>query len=515
MHLFTRISRALRGMNAARLSRPPTTHSSFRPSDSEDERPLMLEVDEEKVRPVARPKTTPLPFKQLLVIVVVRITEPICYSLIFPFVNDMIEHVGITKDPQYVGYYSGLVEGTFAFAQFFTVLSWGRLSDRIGRRPVLLTGCFGLIFATILFGFARTFWAMVFARALSGALNGNVAVLKSSLGEITDKTNRARAFSLLPLTWSIGSVLAPIIGGFLARPVDNFPGLFGGFQLFMDFPYLLPCLAGASISLCGVVLGIFFLKETLHSKRKVSMEDKETEAEPASPESPETPVVPMSLVEPEMSIAQILKLPRVRAVLLNLSFLSLTTVSIEAIFVLYLYTPVPAGGLGFNQRQIGLTMSSQAVTSIAVNFLLFPPLTKRLGTTNLYLLCSGIHILVIILFPIIHHFAVVENQAAVFMGIAVMLFLRVSGGLVFPCNMVLVNVVAPSKGTLGTVNGLAQMVSSGARALGPALATTLFALTMTKNLLGGNLIWAFQLTLCIIWMWQGLDLRRHNFDDED
>lgn len=148
------------------------------------------------------------------------------------------------------------------------------------------------------------------------------------------------------MTRSAGSVLAPIIGGFLARPVDNFPGLFSDVQLFADYPYLMPCLAGASISLCGVVLGIFFLKETLHSKRKVSLEDKDLE--PESPGSPETPVVPMSITEPEMSIAQILKLPRVRAVLGNLSFLSFTTVSIEAIFVLYLYTPVGAGGLGFN-----------------------------------------------------------------------------------------------------------------------------------------------------------------------
>ncbi|EJD52612.1 member of major facilitator superfamily multidrug-resistance, DHA1 sub-family [Auricularia subglabra TFB-10046 SS5] len=461
-------------------------------------------VDEESSSPssMSRSRSTPLPFKQLLVIVIVRLTEPICYMLIFPFVNDMIQHVGITKDPQYVGYYSGLVEGTFAFAQFFTVLWWGRLSDRIGRRPVLLMGCFGLIFSTILFGFARTFWAMMFARALSGALNGNVAVLKSSLGEMTDRTNRARAFSLLPLTWSVGSFVAPLIGGFLARPVDAFPGLFGNIKLFIDYPYLLPCLAGGSISLVGVVLGIFFLQETLQSKRKVTVapEDKD---ESESPVTPETPVMPMSMCEPEMSLAHIMKLPRIRTVLINCCYLSFTTVAIEAIFVLYLYTPVGSGGLGLNQQEIGMTMSAQAVMSVAVNFLLFPPLSKWMGTTNLYLACSALHMPIVVLFPTIHYLAVLGEQRLVLFGIA---------GL---CNMVLVNAASPSNAALGTVNGLAQMVSSGMRALGPALATTLFALTMTNNILGGNLIWVVQFILCILWVWQGWGMRFQNLDDDD
>lgn len=107
MHLLTRISRAVRGLNAARLTRQPHVQLSSA-QDSEDETPLMVEVDAEKAPGSAARttrKSTPLPFKQLLVIVVVRITEPvlspfvraqgashgfqICYSLIFPFVNDV------------------------------------------------------------------------------------------------------------------------------------------------------------------------------------------------------------------------------------------------------------------------------------------------------------------------------------------------------------------------------------------------------------------------------------------
>ncbi|KAG9076320.1 hypothetical protein FRC06_009571 [Ceratobasidium sp. 370] len=151
---------------------------------------------------------TPLPVQQLLVLNLMRFAEPISFSVIFPFVNQMIEEIGVTDDPKAIGYYSGLVEGVFALAQFCTAWFWGSLSDRIGRRPVLICGLCGVIGSTILFGFSRSFSMMLISRALGGALNGNAPVIKSVLGEITDETNQGAAFAYLPLCWSIGALIA-------------------------------------------------------------------------------------------------------------------------------------------------------------------------------------------------------------------------------------------------------------------------------------------------------------------
>lgn len=80
---------------------------------------------------------------------------------------------------------------------------------------------------------------MLFFRCLSGALNGNVAVIKASLGEITDETNSTDAFALYALTWTVGSILGTALGGALAHPVQRWPALFGGWDVFRRHPYWL------------------------------------------------------------------------------------------------------------------------------------------------------------------------------------------------------------------------------------------------------------------------------------
>lgn len=71
------------------------------------------------------------------------------------------------------------------------VLRWGRLSDRIGRKPVILFGIFGMAMSSALFGLSTTYVGLIISRALAGGLSGNIGVMKSAIGEITDSTNIA------------------------------------------------------------------------------------------------------------------------------------------------------------------------------------------------------------------------------------------------------------------------------------------------------------------------------------
>lgn len=103
---------------------------------------------------------------------------------------------------------------------------------------------------------------------------------ESLIGEMesTDRSNVARAFSLLPLMWAAGCSLGPAIGGYLSRPALRYPHLFAahgslGFNgLWEEYPYFLPCVVSACITWISVLLGVFFLEETLPSKVQAKRE---------------------------------------------------------------------------------------------------------------------------------------------------------------------------------------------------------------------------------------------------
>lgn len=92
-----------------------------------------------------------------------------------------------------------------------TVLQWGRLSDRIGRRPVLLMGLIGLTTSMVCFGLSKTFAMILVSRSIAGVLNGNVGVAKTMMAELTDESNRAFAFSMFPVTWVFGSTVGKLV----------------------------------------------------------------------------------------------------------------------------------------------------------------------------------------------------------------------------------------------------------------------------------------------------------------
>jgi MFS family permease len=91
---------------------------------------------------------------------------------IFPYIYFMIESFNITTDDRRIAVYAGMVTSAFTFAEFSTGMMWGRLSDRIGRKPVLLMGLAGTGVSMLIFGFSPSLPVAIFARALGGLLNG-------------------------------------------------------------------------------------------------------------------------------------------------------------------------------------------------------------------------------------------------------------------------------------------------------------------------------------------------------
>ncbi|KAK6828033.1 hypothetical protein PG990_009662 [Apiospora arundinis] len=211
----------------------------------------------------------PFPRKQMLVLAICRICEPIAFMGIFPYVYYMVKDFHITDDHNKISFYAGLVTSAFTFAEFSTGFLWGRLSDRVGRKPVLLTGLIGTAISVLIFGFAQNLWVALAARAIGGLLNGNMGVLQSTVTElVTAKEHRPRAFTMMPIVWCIGSIIGPMIGGALAKPCETYPNLFSRGSIWDAYPYLLPNLFSAFVVLVGVVTGFLFLEETHYEKKR-------------------------------------------------------------------------------------------------------------------------------------------------------------------------------------------------------------------------------------------------------
>lgn len=216
-------------------------------------------------------------------------------------------------------------------------------------------------------------------------------VIKSSLGELTDHTNEARAFTFLPLFWTVGAALGPIIGGYLANPAERYPSVFGGIKFFHDFKYFLPCFVGALFPLAGMFIGYFFLQETLPKPAaNVSGEEGGHDNSATS--------VPLPSVRSVFT-------KRVTLALANYGILAFTSMSIAGILPLFMYTPVRLGGLGFSEAQIGKALSGQSVVTAVIQLLCFAPIQRRLGTIGSYRLAVIFYPLGCAAFPLTTYIA--------------------------------------------------------------------------------------------------------------
>jgi MFS family permease len=171
----------------------------------------------------------------------------------------MVESFGVSKNE--VAFYAGVTSAVFSLCQCFTGVIWGRASDIYGRKPAILLGLSCTMLTTVLFGFSRSLTMAIVVRAFSGLVNGNVGIIRTTVAEmVPQKELQPRAFSIMPLVWTVGSIFGPGFGGFLANPVERHPSLFGGNRFFKAFPFALPNLVAAIFFLVGLTTGILFLK---------------------------------------------------------------------------------------------------------------------------------------------------------------------------------------------------------------------------------------------------------------
>lgn len=200
-------------------------------------------------------------FKKIVVLGCILVCNNISLWMIFSFLPFMVHDFYPNLTLEEVGYKAGMLGSSFSCGSLLGNYVWGQLSDRIGRRLVLMYGLLGTCICSLLFGFSSHFYMAMLSRFLWGLLNGNVAVSKTYMAEILTDANNARGMSLFGVIGGFGRTIGPIIGGFLSSPADNY-NVFKH-TIFATYPYALPSIVIAFCCICTMIMSYFELTETL------------------------------------------------------------------------------------------------------------------------------------------------------------------------------------------------------------------------------------------------------------
>ncbi|EFZ03578.2 major facilitator superfamily transporter [Metarhizium robertsii ARSEF 23] len=353
----------------------------------------------------------------------------------------------------------------------------------------------------VVWGVSTSLPMAITVRAIQGASNGNVGIIRTMVAELVpEKELQPRAFSIMPLVWSLGSVVGPAFGGFFADPAKQYPSVFGGVWFFEKFPYALPNLIATVFFLISVTSATLFLKETLAAKRDerdwgllfgkrlgqaLKWNKKQDRRRRSFVDGEATaPLIPNQIRHKtvhDSSTPGTLEIFTQQSVLIMLAyfFLAFHSVAYDQNVTVFLNYPVEEhtpentrlpfyfnGGFGLESGRIGTIFMLYGVTCGLVQFILFSPMVTRWGVLNCYKACCVIMPMVYILTPYTSLFPTPETRL---MGLAFVLMLKAFSIIVaFPSVTILLTNSAKSLRILGTLNGFVTMFSGFGRALGPA-----------------------------------------------
>jgi hypothetical protein len=327
---------------------------------------------------------------------------------------------------------------------------------------------------------------------------------------VPEKELQPRAFSVMPLVWTIGSIIGPAFGGFFAQPAVNMPGLFGNNKFFLHFPFVLPNLLAAIFFTVSIAVGILFLEETLESKknrpdyglllgkkvvsffkhkpkrnfRRNSEFDDDSADALLSAVSTNSTSKPFDDEYPFTNSKPVLPPPGIREVFTRQSsinilcyvFLALHSIAFDQLLPVHLHHPRQAhndanthlpfkfsGGFGLGSGRIGAIFTMFGFVGCLIQFLIFPPVAKHFGVLNCFKGCALVFPLVYFATP---YTSLIEDstlqQVAMFGIMIVKSFCVI---FAFPCSTIMLTNSALSLRVLATLNGFSTSLSAIGRGM--------------------------------------------------
>ena len=381
--------------------------------------------------------------KEFLTIFLIQITEVFGFSLILPFLPFYAQELGANP------FQISLMLTVFSAFQFFMAPVMGKLSDRYGRKPLLLFSQFSTFLSFLMLAFANNIWMLFASRLVDGLFGSNFVIAQAYLSDVSDEDERTEAFGISGMAFGFGFMVGPAIGGFLARNVS----------------YAMPAWIAASMSLITMIMTVFILKETVKKKKddkfKLSWEMFELN-----------------------NFSRYFKVEDLRELFIVFFLFLLTQVVLTSNMAMYADIK-----FGMNSQDMGFVLGGIGMVSVLMRGVLLGKLLKRFGEANLlkfsfvFLLGSFLALLFI-------------KSKTVF--VLPMITFSIGLGLFRPIVMGGVSKNSP-KGESGAVLGVTNSLGSLGQILGPVAGGFLL-----KNYVADSIIYLEIVLLIVV----GLVMRK-------
>ncbi len=360
----------------------------------------------------------------LLLIFITVLIDLIGFGMVVPLLPFYAYDLAPHYSEQTVNLLIGIIIGAYSFAQFFFTPLLGRLSDRVGRRPVLLFSVICTALAFLCLGFAKSLWMLLLARLFDGATGGNISTAQAYIADVTTSENRAKGMGLIGAGFGLGFILGPGLGAVLSS----------------RYGISVPFFFAAGLAFTNSILIYFFLPESLKEKRETSL----------------------SLGDHFREIGKSLSNPALRYPVLILFIGTLAFGVFQPLFPLFAKVQY-----GYKPSQVGYLFVFSGLIGVVIQGGLLGRLVKKSSEIRLLLIGQTILIAAYILIPF---------SAPLLPLLTVLGMLSVGTGFTSSLLPTLVSKRTASN-EQGSVLGITQAAGSLARAIGPILGGFMIAYT--------------------------------------
>lgn len=372
---------------------------------------------------------------QFLLIFLVLFIDLFGFGIVIPILPLYALHFGASE------WVNGLLVGIYSGMQFLFAPILGRISDRVGRRPVLLVSMVGTVAGFALMGFARTLMWLFIARTIDGISGSNISTAQSYLADITTPEERSKTMGIVGAAFGLGFMLGPGVGGILASYSIGAPFLFA-----------------SALALLNTILVFFLLPESLPPEHRASTEDR-------------------------APIAEVFKHGWHLPALMGSYFFAITGFSMmTANFALFTHER-----FGYDMRKNGTVFFYIGAIGVIVQGGILRRLLKKQSEKSLAV--AGVTMLVI-------GMALLPGVGGLASLLVVMAVVGIGNSLMTPTLNGLASRSA-ERSWQGRVIGLMQSSGSLARWVGPALAGKLLTMDVGHSYYGRTPFWAASGILCI------------------